>query len=183
MIKNDMENRFEKRRIFIFAGYCLMTIGSVILTLTRFEPRYVSDSLAFLAAALGGSIITLGSIKSLFEKNLTVDFLASIAVIVSMAVGQYLAAAVIVVMLNGGELIEDYAEGKASQAIEQLVQSAPITARVRRDGKEVEISVEEVQVGDIVLVKPGEKIPIDGVVIRGNGSVNQASITGESIHI
>ncbi|GAH43648.1 unnamed protein product, partial [marine sediment metagenome] len=132
---------------------------------------------------MGGAIITFRSIKSLLDKDFTVDFLASVAIIVSIVTGQYLAAAVVVVMLNGGELLEDYASRKASRAIEKLIQSAPVKARIRKDGREVEIPIEEVKVGDSILVKPGEKIPIDGVVISGNGSVNQASITGESMPI
>lgn len=177
------EAKLGRRRVDIFALCLLLTVASGILFLTGFEPRYMSDSLAFLAAAVGGAIIAFRSVKALLEKDLTVDFLASIAVVVSMAVGQYLAAAVVVVMLNGGELIEDYASRRASQAIEKLIRSAPVTARVRKDGEEVEVSVEEVKVGDVILVKPGEKIPVDGVVVRGNGSVNQSSITGESMPV
>ena len=86
-------------------------------------------------------------------------------------------------MLNGGEVVEDYTARKASQALEKLIHSAPMKARVRRRGKEIEVPVEEVHVDDLVLVKPGEKIPLDGIVTKGYGSVNQASITGESMVI
>ena len=180
---NHNKGRLEGRQIAIFTTYCLLTVVSGILSFLRHEPRYISESLAFIAAAIGGTIITFGSLRSLFEKELTVDLLASIAIIGSMISGEYLAAAIIVVMLNGGELIEDYTSRKSYQAVEKLIRSAPVTARVRRDEKEVEIPIEEVKVGDLILVKPGEKIPIDGVVINGYGSVNQASITGESMAI
>lgn len=181
VISNEV--KLEKKRIGIFALYCLLTVISGILSFIGFEPRYISDNLALLAAVIGGAIITYGSVKSLLEKDLTVDLLASIAIIVSIVVGQYLAAALVVVMLNGGEMAEEYAARRASQAIEKLIRSAPVKARVRRDGREVEIPVEEVRVGDSILVKPGEKIPLDGVVVKGNGLVNQASITGESMPI
>ena len=181
VISNEV--KLEKKRISIFALYCLLTVVSGILSFIGFEPRYISDNLALLAAVIGGAIITYGSVKSLLEKDLTVDLLASIAIIVSIVVGQYLAAALVVVMLNGGEMAEEYAARRASQAIEKLIRSAPVKARVRRDGKEVEIPVEEVRVGDSILVKLGEKIPLDGVVVKGNGLVNQASITGESMPI
>ena len=177
----SLKDKIIKVRVIIFTVYCVLTVVSVILSLTSFEPRYVSESFTFLVAAIGGSIITFGSIKSLFEREFTIDFLASIAIIVSIAVGEYLAAAIVVVMLYGGELVEDYAAKKASQAIEKLIQSIPVMARVRRDGKEVEIAIEEVKVGDFVLIKPGEKIPIDGVVVKGHGSINQAAISGESM--
>ena len=177
------EARLEKIRIGVFLFYTLLALASGILSLTGHEPGYIGDSLAFISAAVGGAIILFGSVQSLLRRNLTVDFLASIAIVVSLAIGQYLAAALVVVMLNGGELVEDYAESKASQAIEKLVRTAPVTARVRRKGKEVEIPVEEVQVDELVLVKPGEKIPLDGIVTKGHGSINQASITGESMVI
>lgn len=127
---SSRQDKIEKVQVVIFAVYCVLTVVSIILSFTSFEPRYVSDGLTFLVAAIGGSIITFKSIKSLFEKELTIDFLASIAIIVSIAVGEYLAAAIVVVMLYGGELVEDYAAKKASQAIEKLIQSIPVTARI-----------------------------------------------------
>lgn len=177
------EDKLEKIRIRLFIFYSLFALVSGILSLIGHEPRYIGDGLAFISAAVGGAVILFGSVQSLLKKNLTVDFLASIAIVVSIAIGQYLAAAVVVVMLNGGEVVEDYTARKASQALEKLIHSAPMKARVRRRGKEIEIPVEEVQVDDLVLVKPGEKIPLDGIVTKGYGSVNQASITGESMVI
>lgn len=177
-----MTSEIDKSRIGVFAFYCLLTLISGVLSFTLPDPVF-SDALAFTAAVIGGAIILYGSVRSLLNREFTVDLLASVAIIVSLAVGQYLAAAVVVVMLNGGELAEEYAEGKASQAIEKLLRSTTTTARVRRKGKDVEVPVEEVSVGDRVLVKPGEKIPVDGVVTMGDGSVNQAAITGESIPV
>ena len=124
------EGRFEKIRLGVFLFYTLLALASGLLSLIGHEPGYIGDSLAFISAAVGGAIILFGSVQSLLRRNLTVDFLASIAIVVSLAIGQYLAAALVVVMLNGGELVEDYAENKASQAIEKLVRSAPVTARV-----------------------------------------------------
>jgi heavy metal translocating P-type ATPase len=84
-------------------------------------------------------------------------------------------------MLNGGELLEEYVAGRSSKAIEKLIKSAPMTARVHRDGKEIEVPLDDVRVDETVYVNPGEKIPVDGVVEKGNGLVNQAIITGESV--
>jgi heavy metal translocating P-type ATPase len=175
-------NDVEKTKVGLFAFYCFLTIVSGVLSFTPFDPA-IRDGLAFTAAVIGGAIILYGSIRSLLDRDFTVDLLASIAIIVSIMVGQYLAAAIVVVMLNGGELVEEYAEGKASQALEKLLRSTPITARVRREGQDVDVPVEKVTVGDRVLVKPGEKIPVDGIVAMGDGSVNQAAITGESLPV
>lgn len=119
----------------------------------------------------------------MLHRDLNVDFLASIAIVAAMLVCECLAAAVMALMLTGGEILEDYTVRKAYGAIEKLIESAPKVARVRRRGKEVEIPIEEVGIGDLVLVKPGEKIPVDGMVIKGHASVNQAPITGESIPV
>ena len=100
---------------------------------------------------------------------------------ISVLVGEALAAAVVVIMLSGGELLEEYVAGRSSKAIEELIKSAPMTARIHRDGKEIEVSLDDVRVDEIVYVNPGEKIPVDGVVVKGNGLVNQAIITGESV--
>ena len=128
-------------------------IISGILSLIGFEPASISSSLALIAAVIGGALILYGSMQSRREGDLTVDFLASIAIFASHAIGQYLATAIVVVMLNGGELVEDYASQKASIAVEQLIHYTPITARVYRDGVEVEIPVENVHVCDRILVK------------------------------
>lgn len=131
----------------------------------------------------GGTPIVVSAIKALLQKDLDVDFLATIAIIAAVIVGQYLAAALVVLMLSGGEILEDYTANKTSRAIQLLIESAPKTARIRKDGKEIQVPIEEVKVDDLVLVKPGEKIPIDGEVVSGLASVNQASLTGESIAV
>ncbi len=94
---------------------------------------------------------------------------------------QYAAAAVIVFFMRLADFIEGYTMERSRQAIRELLKLAPETARVERDGAEREIAAEEVARGEIVLVKPGERIPVDGTVVGGRASVNQAPITGESI--
>ncbi|WP_226676109.1 heavy metal translocating P-type ATPase [Rossellomorea aquimaris] len=92
-------------------------------------------------------------------------------------------AAVILTLITLGKYFEALSKGKTSEAIKKLMGLAPKTATVVRDGEEVEISVEEVAVGDIIIVKPGEKIPVDGVVTEGKTSVDEAMLTGESIPV
>lgn len=95
----------------------------------------------------------------------------------------YESAAVILTLITLGKYFEARSKGKTSEAIKKLMGLAPKTAKVMRDGKETEISVEAVQVGDIVVVRPGEKMPVDGVVIEGTTSVDEAMLTGESIPV
>lgn len=95
----------------------------------------------------------------------------------------YESAAVILTLITLGKYLEVRSKGKTSEAIEKLMGLAPKTALVVRDGKEIKISIDEVAVGDTVIVKPGEKIPVDGKVLEGMTSVDEAMLTGESIPV
>lgn len=95
----------------------------------------------------------------------------------------YESAAVILTLITLGKYFEAVSKGKTSEAIKKLMDLAPKTARVVRNGKEVELAIDSVQVGDILIVKPGEKIPVDGSVIAGNTSIDESMITGESIPV
>ncbi|MCA1055709.1 heavy metal translocating P-type ATPase [Rossellomorea aquimaris] len=95
----------------------------------------------------------------------------------------YESAAVILTLITLGKYFEALSKGKTSEAIKKLMGLAPKTAIVIRDGKESEISIEEVEVGDIIVVKPGEKLPVDGVVVEGKTSVDESMLTGESIPV
>ena len=90
-------------------------------------------------------------------------------------------AALIIALILVGKLLEDMAKGKASEAVRKLVDLQPTLARVVRDEVEEEIPVEQVQVGDIIVVRPGERVPVDGVVVGGHSTVDESMITGESI--
>ena len=95
----------------------------------------------------------------------------------------YESGGVILTLITLGKYFEDVSKGKTSMAIQTLVGLAPKMATVLRDGQEVEIPVEEVQVGDLIRVKPGEKVPVDGVVTEGNSTVDESMLTGESIPV
>ncbi|WP_269848498.1 heavy metal translocating P-type ATPase [Methanosarcina horonobensis] len=95
----------------------------------------------------------------------------------------YEAATVLMVFILGGHWLDLRARGSASSAIRALLELSPSMAKVIRDGKEMEISTAEVKVGDTVVVRPGDKIPVDGIVIEGESSVNEAMVTGESVPV
>jgi Cd2+/Zn2+-exporting ATPase len=170
-----------KRDLALFL-FCLVLAGiGGLLLLLGFQPKHLAESLILLSALVGGATITVKSVRALLHRDFGVDILASVAVWISVLLGEYLAGAIVVIMLSGGELAEDLATKQSSKAIEKLIKSAPVTARIIRGGQQIEVDLDEVKVGDIALVKTGEKVPIDGVVVKGNGSVNEATITGESI--
>ena len=158
----------------------------------------ISIALTLIAVALGYRIYLHG-IRSLFHKNVTAQLFATIAIFISViagfvlpqasatgtaeAVGYLTAAAIVAFIILAGMTTEDYIIHRTRGALEALIKMTPKTARVRRDGTEIEVPISEVKKGEIVLVKPGDNIPVDGTVISGHSTVNQATITGESIPV
>ena len=179
-VKLQLQNHWRHVLFLVCTSLALTSWISGLLSLL---PSYFSDALALVAALAGGIPIIVVGVNALLHRNLDVDFLASIAIVAALAIGQFLAAAVVVLMLTGGAILEDYTARRTSRAIEKLIESTPKVARVCRNGDIIEIPIEEVREEETVLVKPGEKIPVDGVVISGHASVNQAPITGESIAV
>jgi Cd2+/Zn2+-exporting ATPase/Cu+-exporting ATPase len=107
----------------------------------------------------------------------------TVGVIAALVVGEWATAVVGVFFMRVGDYAEKFTTARARQAVRDLTAIAPQTARLERDGQEVEVSISEVQPGAVVIVRPGEKIPVDGVVLDGQATVNQAAITGESMPV
>lgn len=110
-----------------------------------------------------------------------IDILAATAVISAVALGEYWAALVVVVMLTGGEMLENYAQHRAKSELDALLKHAPRTANIIRKGKTLRVPVSEIKVGEKVLVKAGEVVPVDAVIIDGTASFDESSLTGESL--
>ncbi len=92
-------------------------------------------------------------------------------------------AAMILTLITVGKMLEARSKGKTTDALKSLMKLAPKTATVIRDGAEVEVSIEQVRKGDIFVVRPGENIPVDGIVLEGSSAVNESALTGESIPV
>jgi len=143
-----------------------------------------SESLFYLAAALvGSSYIWWSALQGIRERDFTADIPVSIATFAAIFIGEYVAAAVVAVLLLFGGLLEDFVAARANQSMEALTRLLPDQVTVRRNGHDVVVCLEEVNVGDLLLVRSGERIAVDGEVISGQASVNQAAITGESIPV
>ncbi len=110
-----------------------------------------------------------------------IDILAITAIVASVWLGEYWAAIVIVIMLTGGEALEDYAEYRAKSELHGLLDKAPQTATILRGRKSVVMTVHQVQTGNKLLIKPGEVVPVDAVILEGSGSFDEAALTGESV--
>jgi Cd2+/Zn2+-exporting ATPase len=131
----------------------------------------------------GGYYTVREAVDTLREGDFEVDFLMLVAAAGAAALGKWLEGAFLLFLFSLGHALEHYAMGRARRAIESLADLAPETARVRRDGLEEEITVEDLRIGDTVIVKPHERIPADGVVVEGTSAVNQAPVTGESVPV
>ena len=149
----------------------------------------VADVLFLIAIAVGGQEILRNGYYSARNLNLDIDFLMSIAIlgalVASLAFGEalYFEAATLAFLFSIAELLERYSMDRARNSLQELMDLSPDEATVKRNGTEETIPVDEVAVGDIVVVKPGEKIPMDGAVVDGESAVNQAPITGESVPV
>jgi P-type Cu+ transporter len=136
---------------------------------------------AFVLVA--GFPIFLKVIKAAWRKQVLAHTLMSVGALAALLVGEWATAAVVVFFMYIGETTERFTTGRARRAVKDLAAMAPQKARLERDGSEVEVPLEEVQSGEIVIIRPGELIPVDGEVIAGNALVDQATITGEALPV
>ena len=137
-------------------------------------------SLAWIAAILGGARIVYGALEGLLGGKVGADVALAQACVAALVIGRPFVAAEVVFIAMAGEVLEAVTATRAMRAIRRLFDQTPRVARVRRDGVEVEVPAHQVAVGDLVVVRPGERIPVDGPVVAGRSAVDQAALTGES---
>ena len=166
----------------ILASGILFALGHVFEWLS-FSPTVVTVTY-MLGALIAGYEIAILAYKSLVNRHtIGPAMLMCIACVASFIIGHPEEGAAVTFLYYIAEFLEDYAELRAKRSIKSLVEIAPDTARVKVGDAEEIRNVDEVNIGDIVIVKPGDKIPLDGEVISGSSSINQASITGESVPV
>lgn len=132
---------------------------------------------------VGGYPIFVGVTRSALKGRVTSHTLMTLGLLAAVAVGEWAAALLVVFFIRLGEYVERFTSERARRAVKDLTAMAPQTARVERDGQEVEVPVGTVRVGDVVVVRPGDQIPVDGEVLSGQATVNQSAITGESMPV
>lgn len=175
-LKNDV----EYRAIILTAVSGLFLIISwfgLLKGILPFDP-------ALISIVISGTPILIEAAEGLITRfDLKANVLVSIALIASVAIGEYFAAGEIAVIMMIGEILEDRTVRKSQESIKKLIQLTPQTARIMTSSGEKEISIGHVKVDDLILVKPGESISVDGVITKGHTSLNQSIITGESIPV
>ena len=148
-----------------------------------FLPRPSVSTLAvgLLAAVVGGYPIFHEAFSALVERRMTMELSMAIAVLAALAIGEFQTALVIIIFVLIAELIEERTVGRGRLAIRELLESLPRSAVLRRDEGSMEVAVAEVRPGDVVIVKPGAQLPVDGLVVKGDSFVDESMITGESL--
>lgn len=166
--------------------YIVITSTSILLIAYWFAwlPNIFGVNTALVAALISGLPIIKEAAVAIYRHGDTkVGLLVSIAIIASITIGEYFAAAEVALIMTIGEMLEHITLEKSNTALKKLADLAPLKARIIEGDTEREIAAGLVKVGDQLVVKPGEKIPVDGIVTSGYGTVDQATITGESIPV
>ncbi|MHB1560845.1 MAG: cation-translocating P-type ATPase family protein, partial [Isosphaeraceae bacterium] len=176
----------HERALIVFTALLGGLIGlDVLLGILGWDTRRFPAGLspAMIAALLGAVQIVYGTLRSLARGRIGADLALAQACLAALVIGQPFVAAEVVFIALLGEVLEAWTFAHARRAMGRLVDQSPRTARVRRDGAEVEIPAHEVEVGDTVLVGPGERIAVDGRILVGRSTVDQSALTGESLPI
>jgi len=187
------ERSIWRRREVLFTGVAgVLLAAGLLLSFARVDPpltvilgrSIAASTLVYLISILfGASHFARKGLSAIRTFSLGIDFLMSVAVVGAIAIGEYLEAASLAFLFSLAELLEEYSVDRARNSLRELMKLAPNEARVKRDGRELLLPVEQIKIGEIITVKPGERIALDGEVISGHSTINQAPITGESVPI
>jgi Cd2+/Zn2+-exporting ATPase len=173
----------ENQKSLIFTATAgVLAVSGIIAEQFRYLDEWV-PLLYLTAIIIGGYSIAWQGIKEARQFRLGMNFLMSIAILGAFIIGEYSEAAIVVFLFSLAELLESLSIQRARQSLESLMNLTPEIALLKAGNTFVEKSVHDIQVDDILLIKPGQRIPLDGNVIKGHSSVNQAPITGESLPI
>ncbi len=179
----DFNRRLTTLLVSVFAIILSVVIFGEGLGVFDFLNDLIPFPLGVVFVLAGGYPVFMNVIRATMKRQIISHTLMTIGVIAALVVGQWVTAALVVVFMRVGNYVENFTTESARRAVKELTSLAPQTARVERDGKEVEIPVSEVKLGETIIVRPGEKIAVDGEVISGQATVDQSAITGESMPI
>jgi heavy metal translocating P-type ATPase len=160
-----------------------LILVSWLIEITSVGPPWLSPAVALIAAALSGWPLLVGAWGGVKEKKINASQLVVLAMVASVIAREYIAAAIVGFIMILGGLLEDLTTHSMRRSIRNLLELAPTTVTRRRDGHEEIVDISELDRGDLVLARSGERIAVDGIISQGEASVNQAPITGESVPV
>ena len=183
-----VQDEKERRRrpsanTILVATSGIATGVGLLLQWLGFKDGWQPDAASLVAIVTGGWLVIPKALRSLRSLSLDMNVLMTVAVLGAVAIGEHAEGAAVAFLFSLSELLESWSVGRARRAIEALMELTPDTALVKRAGEWREVAATEVQPGEIFLVKPGQKAPLDGEVVNGNSSMDQSPITGESIPV
>ncbi|MDT2990824.1 heavy metal translocating P-type ATPase [Enterococcus casseliflavus] len=184
----NVENNLEQKDSFIKKNWTLLlsllliifAVGSQILNGEEF---FLTKGLYILAIIIGGFSLFKEGISDLLKLDFSMESLMTIAIIGASIIGEWAEGSIVVILFAISEALERFSMDRARRSIRSLMDIAPNEALIRRNNVEQMIHVSEINLGDIMIIKPGQKIAMDGQVVKGHSSVNQAAITGESVPV
>ncbi len=176
------QGHFLEKYARVLVSVVLVLLGYVSHLLNGEDATYTI--VPFLAAILiGGYPLFKTGLRNLFRLEFDMRTLMTIAIIGAAIIGEWSEGAVVVILFAISEELEKFSMDKARASIRSLMDIAPKEALIRRNGNTLEIPADEIEIGDIMIVKPGQKLAMDGIVVKGHSSINQAAITGESVPV
>ncbi len=182
-VKDDSNKQGSSLRIFKaypipFLATAALFVG-IIVYLAGLS--FYANAVWFITLVLGGIPLVFETMRKISKGNFTSDIIATLAIIVAILLGQSFAGVIIVIMQSGGEALEDYGFRRASDSLESLLERAPKIARKKMDNGIKEIAARDVVVGDTLVIRRGDLIPVDGTVTSEEGYVDESAITGEPV--
>ncbi len=171
------------RSFYITFTAGLLALLSYIIDHGNPSPSFAGNAFSLVSVAINGLPIIWSAVKGLINREVNVDELVSLAIIASLTQGEFLAAAVVSFVMTIGGLIEQVTSESARKAIKSLIRISPQTATVLIGKEEKIVAIEKVSVGDRILIKPGDRIPVDACIISGVSAVDESAMTGESLPV
>ena len=179
-MKTKLTRKQKKMLIRIIVAFALLAVIAVALHFVEL-PWWAELVLFAIPYVIAGyDVLKTAFINLIHGQIFDEKFLMMVATVGAFGTGEYPEASAVMLFYQVGELFQSIAVGRSRKSIAKLMDIRPDSATVIRDGEEIEVSPDEVEVGEIIIVKPGEKIPLDGVIIEGESTINQAALTGES---
>lgn len=158
-------------------------VAALAVWLRFWEPFPAVSIIGLAAAVVGGWPIYKEAFESLLNRRMTMELSMTIALLAALAIGEFLTALLIIFFVLIAEVLEGLTVGRGRKAIQHLLDLLPRTATVRRSGSTAEVGAGEIRIGDVVVIKPGGRLPVDGVVVAGRSAVDQSPVTGESMPV
>jgi Cd2+/Zn2+-exporting ATPase len=180
---DDVSSHSELRREAVFVGLTLLGMVTGLVTGWLDGPFFLMWTGYGVAYAFGGWYGLTGAVETLRHGAVDIDLLMIVAALGALSIGAPFEGSMLLFLFSLSNTLQHYAIGRSRRAIKSLVEMRPDEAQVLRDGKEVTVPIDDVAVGDVFVVRPGDRIPLDGVVTSGEGTVDQASLTGESVPV